>query len=1234
MAKAMTATRTAPFHACLLTARLYDSWVTRIPPWARDLHRASSLSRDSQTFRALLDRVLEPVQRFCCSPSTGLGGNKQVDLQPNLNVQGYSVSRSQAQDLFRKTDPALLDVAVPGDVLLDPRQFLEYPYTNLFSDEGLQQCLVAPQEREVITGHTSLNLAPGVDKLDLLAKIGHMCYFSTDKELREGDRNGTFALFKKLCPRTGLEKHRLVFDGVKGNAHASMDKAQRLYERLCADAPAQAARLRCGEKIMNIASPSDVADFPPGAACKSSSDYKSYFFQWLQLPFLLRFQGLFDVAGHLVGSDADVVRVGLKVLAMGNLFSALIAHVAHWVLLTRALVKEPLRAVRPELASDAHREDVAIVVELASREKDGCVPWSAIPERMRAALRSLVPKATSDKTGGPDLLTELRVPPSMLLFEPLPKARLGKVHADSWVEVVTSLVGGGKTARADVASTLARNANERAGRYWSALAVVYQDDNDTFMYPPEPASSVEAQQSASSVGGFHRLVTILAADAAGLRQNFDKLAFPSRATSPTLGVEITFLPGPRGCSRASVSALRRRKTVAELEAIIKLATRQNKVVLMCEKQLASVVGDVTWAFLVRRPLLSLLDVCYKAPHSPNRPPGFVWLTSTLVRELWLCAGLLPLAESTSSLFTDCLTTFDASGKSRLGNGGYGVAYKTGMSQEVATELTTTVGRAFGRLPVFKVQPGGEAPRDRLERPRHARTARRAARFLQFNWSPGSKTGWKAARAGRFKSPPRIVTVAETFAGSMGFAASLRHADADHRILCIGGDNMAADSALVKGRSSVCDINKVCRRVAARSLFYDVEARWWWMPSKANPADGPSRWWIVPRARRPVPQASVWIRDLHRENIHPHPGPVPPIVQLHEHLVRRAARVGGKHVFAARADKFPYKGVLPPRDCVFGPLSLLSDKVSHSYFRTMVKAFTGFDQYFQDTWFQHEDYAEALVSFVQHCYDSGDAARASTTHVLCFLAYVDPEAKAHCTFAWKAWAGWGKRAPRKSWLPLPRVLALLFAFCLMESNNEYDFDVGLALLLAFHVYARGAEIDGLRCSHVVFGSDLRSLTGRTQVFFVTTKAGRPQAVTVDNAMGRAVVQLAFRRARRRQSTSTSDPTLFEFGPGGFMQRFKRIQRQCGYLMAIFVRHSCRHGGATNDFSRHLRAMVQVSQRLRHADTKTTQAYLQDTQAHLLMQAVPRDTSVLVQQLGGEMNLSKLVMQRLMASATTW
>jgi integrase len=204
---------------------------------------------------------------------------------------------------------------------------------------------------------------------------------------------------------------------------------------------------------------------------------------------------------------------------------------------------------------------------------------------------------------------------------------------------------------------------------------------------------------------------------------------------------------------------------------------------------------------------------------------------------------------------------------------------------------------------------------------------------------------------------------------------------------------------------------------------------------------------------------------------------------------------------------------------------------------------------------------------------------------------------------------------------------------MSSGNEYDFDVGLGLLLAFHVYARGAEIDGLQTSHVVLGNDLRSLAGRTQVFFVTTKAGRPQAVTVDNALGLAVIHVALRRARRRRSAINKDPTLFDFGPGGFMQRFKRIQRQCGYLMAIFVRHSCRHGGATNDFSRQLRAVVEVSQRLRHADTKTTQAYLQDTQAHLLMQKVPRDTTTLVKKFGGEVGLTKLLMQLLGATTAT-
>ena len=852
--RAMLATTSAPLHACLQSGRPFSSWITSIPRWARELHRASELSRDAKTFEMVLARVLEPVDRFCRVTNHGEGGRPpEDDPEVYLDSTGYSVSRSQQNERFRQVDPQLLDLPDVGAKLLDPLDYAGFPFNIIFSEVGLRQCMV--DEPPHVRGHTSLNLAPGVDKKTLFDVLKHMIYVSTDPADMAAACNGFFALLKKL-DKAGIEHHRLVFDGVHGNAYFCMKKVQHLYERLCAAHPELAARLRCGSKVMNIASPSDIADFPPGAACKSSSDYSSYFFQWAQLKFLQRYQGICNVPGHVVGRPEKLVRVGMKVLGMGNFMAALIAHVGHWVLLTRALVDHPLRAVLPEHTSSAHRADLAAVVEVASNEDDGCVPWPAIPLRMRCALRAMVPACAGGGTGGSDLLASLRVPPAMLAFEPLPRSETGSVGRNDWVEVTTSLVGGDNTARGDVAATLALNRSASVARHYHALAVVYQDDNDTFMYPPAPASSVSEQRLASSLGGFHRLVTMLAADQAGLKQNFDKLRFPTRDTTPTLGVEVEFLPGKLGLCRHAVSPERRRATVAELQGVVSLALRRN-VVLICEKQLASLVGDTTWAFLVRRVLLSALDLCYKAAHSPNRPPGQVRLVRALVRELWVMAGLLPLAESTSSYFTDVLTTFDASGKSKLGNGGYGVAYKSGLTQETAVELTSVVRRDFGRLPVFKVQPTGAAPLDRLAQPRHKAPATRAARFLQCSWTTGSATDWKAARSGRFKTAPRIVTVAESYAGNMAFESAMRHTDAGHRLMCIGGDNMAADLSLVKGRSSKVDLNRVCSRVAARSLLYDVEARWWWMPSKANPSDGPSRWWCDSRPRRTAVLSAPW-----------------------------------------------------------------------------------------------------------------------------------------------------------------------------------------------------------------------------------------------------------------------------------------------------------------------------------------------------------------------------------------
>jgi integrase len=165
-----------------------------------------------------------------------------------------------------------------------------------------------------------------------------------------------------------------------------------------------------------------------------------------------------------------------------------------------------------------------------------------------------------------------------------------------------------------------------------------------------------------------------------------------------------------------------------------------------------------------------------------------------------------------------------------------------------------------------------------------------------------------------------------------------------------------------------------------------------------------------------------------------------------------------------------------------------------------------------------------------------------------------------------------------------------------------------------VYARGSEVDGLCLQHVIRGDDARSFSGVPQLLFSTTKAGRPQSVSVDDRFVEAILEVAVSLARQREPTN-SRARLFDFGPGGYLVRFARVQRSVGYLKALFVRHSNRHGGATGDFSTKLRTVLEISTRLRHSNVKTTQAYLQDAQAHLLLQELPLRVEELLAERGG-------------------
>jgi len=54
------------------------------------------------------------------------------------------------------------------------------------------------------------------------------------------------------------------------------------------------------------------------------------------------------------------------------------------------------------------------------------------------------------------------------------------------------------------------------------------------------------------------------------------------------------------------------------------------------------------------------------------------------------------------------------------------------------------------------------------------------------------------------------------------------------------DNTALLGALRKGRSSKWSLNQICRSVVAICLAANMVVTWWYVPSKRNPADGPSR----------------------------------------------------------------------------------------------------------------------------------------------------------------------------------------------------------------------------------------------------------------------------------------------------------------------------------------------------------------------------------------------------------
>jgi hypothetical protein len=1120
------------------------------PPWVGDLYL--SARSEGAELKVLFKSCMEICCRSCCPPPTdvvkGVGSATTLNIETVLSGD-YSISKMQKSCLYEPIDWRRLDLPEPGFRQMEVANFLKsWPWNELFSPAGVAALRKPPELLKLDPGpRARLHLAEKADYatiIRLLVDCGlvDLCSLADTAGMPD---NGLFAVKKPNG------KQRLIVDCQPGNyMDWGMQELQRRYELLLTANPERAHALRLPSRVMEICSPSDIAALPSGAVSKTISDFSNFFHQLKALPGSRSGQCL-----PAVDLGNGLVRPVYGTLPMGHWLAALLSHLFHKEMMA-PLVAEPLIFRKPEHTDASHRAACADIA--AKVDEAGLVGLAELPSSMLKAFSTAARVPLDGLTH--NWLANFRCPPSALYLQP------AQPHdpPDHCLTVASHILGD-----AGFEATLgASRDRERkgSGMVFDVCGLIYIDDHHALLYPPvsSPAASLRL---APAVGDAQRLAASLHSANAGCELNTPKLKWSSSATSPSLGVDIEFLTHEPGWPmRVAVAPERRGSTEAQVRALL-----AGKFTHITEEYFDHLVGKLVWDVLVRRPFLSVYDLVFRARHSKNRPTGLVWLSPRLRQELAMIVDLLPLMEHRSKPLSDMMYIFDASGVNSLGNGGYGVVQRKGVTPRIIAEV---MGDAYNRLPLYRIGDDGTPPTA-------TKAAAEATKFILQDWNAPT-LNWEVMRAGEFERPPPHVNVAEAATGGMTIRVACGNkAVRGHRV-AIGGDNTASLCALRKGRSSSFRINGTCRRVAALTFVHDFDALWFWLPSKANPSDGPSRWWMQGRREvKPTYPGSHWQRDIAAEKGEAsHPGPAPPKV------------------------RHPFKGstVVVDQD---DPAHLASFSVKPKTLSGYLSAWTGFACYLAATSLHHSDFASALESYVEMAWESqGGITNGDCTNLLVGLAFVAPELKARgvMALAWRAMAGWSKLRPTKSWNPINWTLLLFFAVLLVWNSET---DAAIALLLSHHTYGRGSEINDLLDDDIALPGDPRCLEGtHGSVLFYNTKAGKMQAVPLDDLL---VIQLlAYQRARNRSRPGRKGrffPDLAKRGKYSLLERFKRVQRAAGFPEPLWVRHSCRHGGATRDYVTRRRLVPDIMVRGRWSSQKVCEGYLNGAQAQYLSLIFP-------------------------------
>lgn len=279
----------------------------------------------------------------------------------------------------------------------------------------------------------------------------------------------------------------------------------------------------------------------------------------------------------------------------------------------------------------------------------------------------------------------------------------------------------------------------------------------------------------------------------GFPVNADKTVLPTSRPTDVLGVQLDGLNGTYG-----VSLLKLGKLVSQTEHIVRRGWASGD-------EVESLIGSWTWAMLVRRPTLAVFSAVYRFIRTASYRVFNLW--PSVAAELRAVVGLAPL------MFVDLRTGFfDRVVASDASMSGLGV-----VAAPMDEQTQAQTSRATGVEPALANMHVNDQP---------ITVALRAR--------------WYSVVSARWHTPLPHINVGELHATLTAVKWVSSHAFSHGRRLLLFSDSTTVVGALHKGRSSAFTVLSLVRSISAILLMFNVRLCIVWLPSAANPADGPSR----------------------------------------------------------------------------------------------------------------------------------------------------------------------------------------------------------------------------------------------------------------------------------------------------------------------------------------------------------------------------------------------------------